>query len=250
MWTRHVPGVGEGGDGGRTDLVLGLDEAGRGPILGPMVMACVALRPRAAARLTRKGVMDSKRFGAGAEAHVERAALVPAILEVASYVGLVVVDVDEIDRRCAVGELNRLEQEKARRLLAAGPRARRIIADGERLFRPLASQWPELEALDHGEDAHVSVAAASILAKTRRDQIFQCIAARYVSEFGDISGGGYVNAGTRVFLRAYIERKGGLPPEGRRSWPWDFARDLLGESFDPLAELGGVRHQLDLFARS
>src|SRR5438132_14131482 len=82
-----------------SDLVLGIDEAGRGPILGPMVMAVVALRPRKAAALTRAGVMDSKRFGAGEEAHCVRSALVPKILDCASHVAISVVDVREIDRR-------------------------------------------------------------------------------------------------------------------------------------------------------
>ena len=52
------------------ELILGIDEAGRGPILGPMVMACVALRPRKAAGLTRAGVCDSKKL-AGHEARLE-----------------------------------------------------------------------------------------------------------------------------------------------------------------------------------
>jgi len=227
------------------DLVLGLDEAGRGPILGPMVMACVGLRPRRAASLSRAGVMDSKRFGAGEEAHAARRALVPRILEAADHAEVVVVDVAEVDRRCAVGELNRLEQQQGAALLRRAPAARRIVADGARLFGPLRAEWPHLEARDEGESHHVAVAAASVLAKVRRDELFAKIAARYAPEFGPVAGGGYVNAATRAFLRAYIERHRRLPPEGRRSWPWDFARDLLGDGFDPLAELG-VRRQLDL----
>lgn len=220
-----------------SELTIGVDEAGRGPILGPMVMACVALRPRRSASLTRAGVADSKSFGAGDDAHAARRELVPRILEAADHFAFAVVDVLEIDLRTRRGELNRLEQERAAQLLRRAPPARRIVADGHRLFRPLAREWPHLEALDHGEEQHVAVAAASVLAKVRRDELFHKIAARYAPEFGAIAGGGYMNAGTRAFLLAYIERRRALPPEGRRSWPWEFARDLLGDSFDPLAEL-------------
>lgn len=219
------------------DLVIGLDEAGRGPMLGPMVLACVALRPRASAALTRAGVMDSKRFGAGAAAHAARMALLPRILAAASHAAVAVVDVAEIDRYTRRGGLNRLEQEHARRLLGRAPVARRIVADGARLFAPLRTEYPHLEALDRGEEQHVAVAAASVLAKARRDTLFGVIARRYRAEFGAISGGGYVNAGTRAFLLAYIERHGGPPPEARRSWPWTFAHPLLGADFDPFLGL-------------
>ena len=46
-------------------LTLGIDEAGRGPAIGPMVMAAVAIDSKAAAALSRKGLRDSKSFGAG-----------------------------------------------------------------------------------------------------------------------------------------------------------------------------------------
>ncbi|MSP61940.1 MAG: hypothetical protein EXR72_16725 [Myxococcales bacterium] len=229
------------------DLVLGIDEAGRGPILGPMVIACVALRPQKAAALTRAGVADSKRFGAGEEGHAARSALVPRILDAATHVEVMVVDVSEIDRRTRRGELNRLEQERAAVLIRRAPEVRRIVADGEKLFRPLCARHPHLEAVDRAEERHAAVAAASVLAKVRRDELFGRIAARYQPHFGPIRGGGYMNDATRAFLRAYIERTGAPPPEGRRSWPWEFARDLLGATYDPLAEIPDDRPQLTLF---
>jgi len=230
------------------DLVLGVDEAGRGPILGPMVMACVALQPRKAASLTRAGVMDSKRFGAGEAAHAARLALVPRILDAADHAAVVVIDVGEIDRRCREHGLNRLEQERAELLIRRAPHCRRIVCDGERLFSPLSTRWPHLEARDEAESHHAAVAAASVLAKVRRDELWSKIARRYQTEFGDLCarGGGYVNAATRAFLRAYIERYRRLPPEARRSWPWDFARDLLGDTFDPWWDVPDERAQLAL----
>jgi ribonuclease HII len=219
------------------DLVLGLDEAGRGPILGPMVMAAVALRPARAAALTRAGVMDSKRFGAGEDAHAMRESLVPRILDCAAWFDVSVVDVAVVDRYTRHGGLNRLEQERAAAFLRRAPPVRRVVADGARLFGPLRSMHPRFDAVDGGEEHHVAVAAASILAKVRRDQLFAKIASRYAPEFGEIRGGGYMNDATRGFLRLYIERYRMLPPEGRRSWPWAFAADLLGDGFDPLADL-------------
>jgi ribonuclease HII len=232
------------------ELILGIDEAGRGPVLGPMVMACVALRPRKAAALTRSGVTDSKAF-AGANAHEERTRLIPKILECADHVAVMVIDVAEIDRRCRDNGLNRLEQERAEYMIHRAPLARRIVCDGEKLFRPLCARWPQLEALDRGELKHAAVAAASIVAKVRRDELWGKIWRRYAPEFGEeavASGGGYTNAPTRAFLRAYIERYRRLPPEARRSWPWDFARDLLGDDFDPWWDVPDDRAQLGLFS--
>jgi len=60
-------------------VTLGIDEAGRGPAIGPMVMAAVALDSRAASALTRKGLCDSKTYGAGDEAHEVRANLAAEI---------------------------------------------------------------------------------------------------------------------------------------------------------------------------
>jgi ribonuclease HII len=229
------------------ELILGIDEAGRGPVLGPMVMACVALRPRKASALTRAGVTDSKKF-AGEGAHAARMELVPRILEAADHFEVAVIDVAEVDRRCRLGQLNKLEQERAERFIRAAPRCRRIVCDGERLFSPLRARFAHLEALNEGELQHAAVAAASILAKVRRDEIWAKISRRYVHEFGDLvaRGGGYTNAATTAFLREYIKRHRVLPPEARRSWPWDFAADLLPRGFDRWRDVPDDRPQMDL----
>ena len=45
---------------------------------------------------------------------------------------------------------------------------------------------------------------------------------------GPITGGGYANAATRKWVRAYVEKYGRLPEEARKSWPYPFVADLLG----------------------
>jgi ribonuclease HII len=202
----------------RGKVTLGIDEAGRGPILGPMVMAAVALDTSAARVLTRAGLADSKQFGAGADARARRAELAALVRARACFVAVEVVEADEIDARVAHNELNVLERERAIRMIERAPRCARILADGARMFGQLRDRFPELRAYDRGEDRHASVAAASVVAKDLRDAWFVGMAERYRAEFGELGGGGYMNAATRAFLRAYHDRHGCLPPEARRSW--------------------------------
>ncbi len=192
-----------------------------------MVIACVALDSAAARRLTRAGLADSKSYGAGAQAHARRLELAAEIRACAIHVALEVVPVDVIDARVMRSELNALEREVARRLIAGAPGCHRVIADGKRMFAQLAAEFAGFESHDDGESVHAAVAAASVIAKTQRDELWHAIRDRYAAAFGEVSGGGYVNDGTRAFIRAYVERHGDLPPEARRSWPHPYVADLL-----------------------
>jgi ribonuclease HII len=205
---------------GRARRVFGADEAGRGPILGPMAIAVVVLDRGAAISLRKRGVTDSKFFGAGDDARERRAELADNIRARAIGHAIEIIDVDVIDKHVYRGLLNALERKVVHDLLQqlGACAADRIVCDGKLLFGPLRNVFAQLEAVNNGESAHVSVAAASILAKDARDRAFAQIAARYESEFGPVTGGGYLNAGTRRFLDAYKARHGGLPPEARRSW--------------------------------
>ena len=156
-----------------------------------------------------------------------RAQLCSRIHQLAIHVGVRVVDVREIDKRVQKKELNVLEREVAVELIESAPRSHRIIADGITLFGSLRERYPHLAAYNKAEEKHAAVAAASVVAKTRRDAIFEEIATRYRSTFGKIRGGGYVNSATRDFLRAYAQRHGELPPEARRSWPHPYLADIL-----------------------
>ena len=201
-----LPGVGAPTRGA---LTLGIDEAGRGPILGPMVVAVVVLDSGAARALTRAGVCDSKAVS-GKDAIARRADLAALVRARAPFVGLRVVEADEIDAR--------LERECAAALIVSAPGCAKIIADGARMFAPLRAQFPQLRAYDRGESRHCAVAAASIIAKDERDRRFAAIAARYRAEFGELAGGGYLNAATRTFLDEFRRRYGRLPDEARRTW--------------------------------
>lgn len=209
-------------------LTLGIDEAGRGPAIGPMVMAAVALESRDAAVLTRKGLSDSKTYGAGDDAHAIRSELAIEIRRRAKFVATVVIEHTEIDERVCRGELNVLEREHACRLIDQAPACDKIIADGKRMFQQLAMKYTQFISVDRAEEAHAAVAAASVVAKVIRDDRFNAIKARYEAECGPIRGGGYANAETRKWLRTYVEKYGKLPEEARLSWPYPHLADLLG----------------------
>jgi ribonuclease HII len=211
-------------------LTLGIDEAGRGPAIGPMVMAAVAIDTKVAASLTRKGLRDSKAYGAGDDAHAIRSELAAEIRARAVFVATIEVEHGEIDARVSRKELNVLERELATRLIDQAPTCDKIIADGKRMFAALCLRYAQFVSIDHGEDHHAAVAAASVVAKVIRDDRFNAIRARYEPELGPIAGGGYANAATRRWLRAYVERYGRLPDEARRSWPYPYVHDLIGET--------------------
>lgn len=207
-------------------MILGIDEAGRGPVLGPMVVAGVVLKPQAASALTRRGVADSKEFGAGEEARARRWELTEHIHRLAEDVQIRVLGPDEVDHYTERGLLNELERLAARNIIERTLSVGRIVADGENVFGLLRQIYPHLEARNFGESHHVVVAAASVVAKNRRDELFEEIAARYAEEFGPVRGGGYVNAATASFLTRYHERYRRLPVETRRSWGWKLLLDL------------------------
>ena len=185
-----------------------------------MVIAVVGLDRGASISLAKRGVCDSKGFGAGAAAQKKRAELAAIVRERAPLHAVRVVDAEEVDRYTYRGMLNALEREVVRDLLVElGVTADdRIVCDGANMFAPLRTFFPQLEAVNKGESEHVAVAAASILAKDARDDAFASIAARYEAEFGPLRGGGYLNAATRAFLDAYEAKHGALPPEARKSW--------------------------------
>jgi ribonuclease HII len=201
-------------------LTLGIDEAGRGPGIGPMVLAAVAVDDVSEKLLQRAGVRDSKDFGSSVTGQKARAQLAEIIRQRAVWSSFEVCNVEDVDAYVARSALNELERERAAHLIRRAPACGRIIADGRALFAPMIAEFRHLEAVDRAEAEHIAVAAASICAKALRDELFEAIALRYEPAFGALRGGGYVNRATLVFVSEYVRRHGCLPPEARKSWPW------------------------------
>lgn len=142
----------------RSGNVAGVDEAGRGPLAGPVVVAAVILD----ARRRIRGIADSKLLS-----ETQREELAPRIRARALAWSVVVVDTDEIERLNILGA-TLAGMERALRALQLVPDA--ALIDGNRLPRTLPCI---ARAIVDGDASEPSIGAASILAKTARDRIMR-----------------------------------------------------------------------------
>ncbi|MDH7454550.1 ribonuclease HII [Luteimonas composti] len=136
-------------------LIAGVDEAGCGPLAGPVVVAAVILHPRR--RID--GLDDSKKLSAA-----RREALYPLIVRRALAWRIEFVHVDEID---AINILQARLTGMRRALCALAPAATHARIDGNRLPTGLPCQ---AEAIVGGDGVEPAIMAASILAKVARDR--------------------------------------------------------------------------------
>ena len=225
--------------------MLGADEAGKGPVLGPMVAAAVRADPGA----IPEGVDDSKRLSPARRDDLDAA--LRADDRVA--VGVSVVGVGRIDDPAT--DMNALTVAGQAEALAAVARdGDRTVVDAgdvsesrfaERVADAVAAgggadsgaagtdggSGPTIDVTaEHGADgSYPVVAAASVIAKVERDRIVAELDAAYRDRGYDGIGSGYPSdPTTREFLREYVDREGDLPDCARRSW--STCDDLLAAS--------------------
>ncbi len=200
----------------KNELELGIDEAGRGPVLGPMVMAGVVVSAGEQQVLHEWGVADSKTFGSGKKARGMREKLAEQIKERFPH-QVIILSSETVDHYVRNSSLNRLEQETALDIISS-LKSDRVVLDGKNLFAPIESE--NIKAYNKADGKYVSVAAASILAKTERDrQIFE-LCKPFMDAYGEIGGGGYANKKTLEFVKWHLESYGSLPAFYRTSYQW------------------------------
>ena len=174
--------------------VAGMDEAGRGPLAGPVVAACVLMRPDSALLW----VDDSKKLS-----EKRREALYDQIIGEAEAYGIGVVSAQEIDA------LNILQAtKKAMRLAAEAVPADVYLIDAVTGLGLSGREVPIIR----GDATSYSIAAASILAKVTRDRMLLELDRQY-PQYGFARHKGYGTAAHIAALRAY-----GPCPEHRRSF--------------------------------
>ena len=140
--------------------IAGVDEAGRGPLAGPVVAAAVIL-PQGA---QLPGLRDSKKLSA-----LQREELLPQIAQTAIAVGIGWSDPAEVD---AINILNATLLAMRRSIIGLSVRPALALVDGNRLPN-LKFDHGEMhgEAIVGGDDKVLAISAASVVAKTTRDRM-------------------------------------------------------------------------------
>ncbi len=208
-------------------IVIGIDEAGRGAVIGPLVVAGVAVLERDIEKLKAIKVKDSKMLSPK-----QRERLEGKIEEIAKEVFIVKVAACKIDTYRADGiNLNRLEAMKFAEIMDFLKGDIAYVdspdVDTERLknlLKKLTKHNMEIVAENFADKKYAVVSAASIMAKVERDREIENLK----KEYGDIGPGYPSNEITMGWLRNWMKTHEDFPPIVRKSW--ETIKDLRKDS--------------------
>ncbi|MEM1196665.1 MAG: ribonuclease HII [Pseudomonadota bacterium] len=190
-----------------TPLVIGVDEAGRGPLAGPVVAAACVLGLKDQGSVP-VGLNDSKKLSAKRRAALDQG------IRASSRFAIAVVEPDEIDR-VNIFQATMLAMTRcvADLVEALGRDPDNVLIDGNQTpeRRCQAWRWPA-RAIVGGDGIEPAISAASILAKEHRDRLMIAAAEAY-PRYGWERNKGYGTAEHREALRVY-----GPTPLHRRSF--------------------------------
>ena len=207
-------------------MQLGVDEAGKGPVLGSMFAACV----RAPADAIPDDVADSKQLTAE-----RRESLAETIRERADAVSVAEIpvariddpetDMNELTVEAHAEALSQVARDDLPAYLDAGDT--NAVRFERRVGNRVAADL-ELRAEHGADEAYPIVSAASIVAKVSRDAHVADLAAEYDGQgYGEVGSGYPGDSATREFLKTYVEAEEELPACARRSW--QTSQDALAE---------------------
>jgi len=210
----------------RGSLLAGVDEGGRGPLIGAVVTAAVILDPVRPI----PGLADSKKL-----TEKKRLRLYDDILENAAAWSLGRCEASEIDE-LNIYQATMLAMKRAVEGLSIAPEY--VLVDGNRCPK---WRWPS-EPVIKGDSRVEAISAASILAKVTRDREMEALDVRFPG-FGLAQHKGYP---TPVHLEAL--NRLGVTPEHRRSFrPVKMALDAVGVYGGSSAPVQELNYPADLF---
>jgi ribonuclease HII len=208
--------------------IAGIDEAGRGPLIGPMVVCGVLVYRDSLAELEHIGVRDSKLL-----APTRREQLKAKIEPIAARIVVKSLPANEIDKLRKRRTMNEIEvMEFAEILKELNPETAYLDAADVNAMRfgnnvgkmsGLLSRGVAIVSEHKADSRYPIVSAASIIAKVERDRIIRCLH----SQYGDFGSGYPADPKTIAFVRGLLQQGMKLPPIIRHSW--DTVRRILDD---------------------
>lgn len=197
--------------------ILGIDEAGRGPVIGPLVICGVVIEEKQIKILERMGVKDSKRLTPS-----RRSVLARKIKKMGEY-ELVKISAQDIDNlRAKEINLNEIEKIGMMKIIKSSTFDKAIIDSvdiyPERLtnsIKDILGHDLDIKSEHKADDNHIPVAAASIVAKVERDIEIEKLTRKY-KKMGPIGSGYPSDPKTKAFLNKFTFDE--LPNFVRKSW--------------------------------
>ena len=212
-------------------LVAGVDEAGRGCVVGPLVVAGVAVKSENLPLLSELGVKDSKLLTAK-----KREALYPEIIKLSENHHIVKVPPAQIDKVVfssrVLHKLNRLEAQTMAKIIDALRPDEAYVDAADVLEQRFGNHISECLRFktkvvsEHKADrTYPVVSAASVIAKVQRDAEI----AKLHEKYGDFGTGYLTDEKTMSFLKRLLERNRDYPGCIRKSWkPAQRVKNELG----------------------
>jgi ribonuclease HII len=200
--------------------VCGVDDAGRGPVIGPLVIAGIRIEEEKLEQLRSLGVKDSKKLSP--EARLKLSIEIPEIVDEYHIVELEAAHLDRVVNHSPKFQRLNLLEARAMAEVIEKLKPHLVYVDAsdtrpERFKNNILENLsfkPKVVSEHHADEKYPSVSAASILAKVRRDSRIEELR----KEYGDI-GSGYAHDPITVrFLSEYYLMNRDFPPIVRRSW--------------------------------
>lgn len=198
--------------------ILGLDEAGRGAVIGPLVICGLLIDEKNEKKLKKIHVKDSKLLSPG-----KRNELVPKIEKIANHIVILKVPACKIDANRRRGiNLNQIEALKISEIINLLEPERAIVDTPsynsnkfrDYLWSKLENKNVELICENFADKNYPVVSAASILAKVERDREIEDIKRKVGVDFGV----GYPHDPATIEFLNELAEKGKMPTYVRKTW--------------------------------
>jgi len=201
-------------------IICGIDEAGRGPVIGPMVVAGVWATEEQEKTLLKLKIKDSKKHTASQRTVLDKAIRKCCISET------IVVHPEDIDTLRTTMTINQLEVHLFARV-GASQYADVYYLDAASTdeswfgnsFKEYLGRETEVISEHEADNKYPVVSAASIIAKVQRDSALEAVARELEPHLDIPLGSGYPSdVRTRIFIKTWIQKYGDVPLHTRRSW--------------------------------